>query len=129
MIKKNPKTVHVQICTKISWGKTKKQPKYQQVYLAKKQQILGVQSCLTFCRVAHQTPLSMGSPGNSIGVGCHFLHQGIFLTQGSNPCLCVSTLAGGFLTSGPPGKPFFVHKFFFIEIEKYIFFSKICNYQ
>ena len=38
LIKK--KTVHVQICTKILWGKTKKQPKYQQVYLAKKQQIL-----------------------------------------------------------------------------------------
>ena len=27
------------------------------------------------------------SPGNNTGVGCHFLLQGIFLTQGSNPCL------------------------------------------
>ena len=26
-------------------------------------------------------------PGKSIGVGCHFLLQGIFLTQGSNPDL------------------------------------------
>ena len=26
-------------------------------------------------------------PGKNAGVGCHFLHQGIFLTQGSNPCL------------------------------------------
>ena len=26
-------------------------------------------------------------PGNSTGVGCHFLLQGIFLTQGSNPGL------------------------------------------
>ena len=25
------------------------------------------------------------SPGNVTGVGCHFLLQGIFLTQGSNP--------------------------------------------
>ena len=27
------------------------------------------------------------SPGKNIGVGCHFLLQGIFPTQGSNPCL------------------------------------------
>ena len=26
-------------------------------------------------------------PGKSTGVGCYFLLQGIFLTQGSNPCL------------------------------------------
>ena len=26
-------------------------------------------------------------PGKNIGVGCHFLLQGIFVTQGSNPCL------------------------------------------
>ena len=27
------------------------------------------------------------SPGKNTGVGCHFLLQGIFSTQGSNPCL------------------------------------------
>ena len=27
------------------------------------------------------------SPGENIGMGCHFLLQGIFLTQGSNSCL------------------------------------------
>ena len=27
------------------------------------------------------------SPGKNTGVGCHSLLQGIFLTQGSNPCL------------------------------------------
>ena len=34
------------------------------------------------------------SPGKDTGVGCHFLLQGIFLTQGSNPCLphCRQTL-------------------------------------
>ena len=26
-------------------------------------------------------------PGENTGVGCHFLLQGIFLTQGSNLCL------------------------------------------
>ena len=34
------------------------------------------------------------------GVGCHFLLQGFFLTQGSNPCLLASfALAGIFLTT------------------------------
>ena len=37
--------------------------------------------------VAHQVPLSMGPPGKNIGVGCHFLLQGIIPTQGSNSCL------------------------------------------
>ena len=27
------------------------------------------------------------SPGKNTGIGCHFLLQGIFLTQGSDPCL------------------------------------------
>jgi len=35
------------------------------------------------------------SPGKSIGVGCHSLLQGIFLTQGLNPGL---SLAGRFFT-------------------------------
>ena len=34
--------------------------------------------------IAPQAPLSMGSPGKNTGVGCHFLLQGIFPTQGSN---------------------------------------------
>ena len=34
-------------------------------------------------------------PGKSTGVGCHFLLQGIFLTQGTNPGL---PIAGGFFT-------------------------------
>ena len=41
-------------------------------------------------------------PGKSTGVSCHFLLQGIFLTQGLNPGLlhCRQTLP-----SEPPGKP------------------------
>ena len=41
-------------------------------------------------------------PGKNTGVGCHFLLQGIFPTQGSNPGLphCSQTL----LPSEPPGK-------------------------
>ena len=37
--------------------------------------------------VACQAPLSMGFPGQEHWSGCHFLLQGTFPTQGSNPCL------------------------------------------
>ena len=44
--------------------------------------------------VAHQAPLSMGFSRQDTGVGCHFLLQEIFPTQGSNPGLphCRQTL-------------------------------------
>ena len=35
--------------------------------------------------VAHQAPLCMECSRKDTGMGCHFLLQGIFLTQGSNP--------------------------------------------
>ena len=41
-----------------------------------------VQLCVTLWTAACQAP-----PSKNIGVGCHALLQGIFLTQGSNPCL------------------------------------------
>ena len=37
----------------------------------------------TACRA----PLSWDSPGKNTAVGCHFLLQGVFQTQESNPCL------------------------------------------
>ena len=43
-----------------------------------------VQLFVTPWTVACQAPLSMNSPGKDTGVGCHFLLQGIFLTQASN---------------------------------------------
>ena len=56
--------------------------------------ITGVLSCLSHAQlfattwtVAHQAPLSTGFPRQNTGMGCHFLFQGIFLTQGSNLCL------------------------------------------
>ena len=42
-------------------------------------------------------------PGKNTGVGCHFLLQGIFLTQGSNPHLL--HLLYWQVDSLPPGKP------------------------
>ena len=45
-------------------------------------------------------------PGKNTGVGCHFLLQRIFPTQGSNPCLLhLLALAGGFYTTEPPEDP------------------------
>ena len=41
-------------------------------------------------------------PGKNTGVGCHFLLQGIFPTQGSNPSLLHCS---EFFTTQPPGKP------------------------
>ena len=38
--------------------------------------------CAAPWTVACQVPLSMGFPGKNTGVGCHFLLQEIFLTQG-----------------------------------------------
>ena len=37
--------------------------------------------------VARQAPLPWNSPGKNTGLGCHFLLQEIFPTQGSNLCL------------------------------------------
>ena len=40
------------------------------------------------------------SPGKNTGVGCHALLQGIFLTQGLNPCLlCLLLLQVGSLVA------------------------------
>ena len=56
--------------------------------------------------VAYQTPLSVASPGKSTEVGCHSFLQGIFPTQGSNPCLlCLLHWQAGSLPLAPPGKP------------------------
>ena len=45
------------------------------------------------------------SPGRNTAVGCHFLLQGIFLTQGSNSCLlCLLHRQACSLSLVPPGK-------------------------
>ena len=54
------------------------------------QSVLVAQSFLTLCNpMDHMEPPARllcpwDSPGKNTGVGCHFLLQGIFLTQGSN---------------------------------------------
>ena len=47
----------------------------------------------------------MSNQSSNTGVGCHFLLQGIFLTQGSSPASVASpALAGGSLPLEPPEK-------------------------
>ena len=46
-----------------------------------------VQLSVTPWTAAHQALLSMSFPGKDTGVDCHFFLQGIFSTQGLNPCL------------------------------------------
>jgi len=48
----------------------------------------------------------MVSPGKNIGVGCHFLLQGIFPTQELNlSLLCLLHQEADSLLLAPPGKP------------------------
>ena len=48
---------------------------------------LPVQLFVTPWNAAHQAPLSMGFSRQEYWVGCHFLLQQVFLSQGSNWCL------------------------------------------
>ena len=66
--------------------------------------VLVAQLCLTLCNPMDCRLLCLGnSPGKNIGVGWHFLFQGIFLAQGSSPV--PPALAGRFYTIAPPRKP------------------------
>ena len=48
------------------------------------------------------------SPGKNTALDCHFLPQGIFLTQGSNLCLlCLLNWKVGSLPLAPTGKPMY----------------------
>ena len=49
--------------------------------------VLVIQSCPTLCDFMDCSLCPWNSPGKNTGVGCHFPLEGIFLTQGSNPCL------------------------------------------
>ena len=55
------------------------------------------------------------SPGKNTGAGCHFLLQGIFLIQASNPCLlCLLHLQAGSLPLCHLGSP--ISPFCIVEI-------------
>ena len=66
--------------------------------------------CLTLCDPMDCSPtgssIHRDSPGKDTGVGCHFLLQGTFLTQGSNPhLLCLLHWQADSLPLSHGGKP------------------------
>ena len=67
-------------------------------------------SCLTLLRPHRTWPARLlcpwDPPGKNTGEGCHFLLQGIFLSQGSNPgLLCLLLWQADSLPTYPPEKP------------------------
>ena len=66
------------------------------------------QQYLTLCNPMDCSPPGSSGhwnfPGKNIGMGCHFLLQGIFWTQGQS--LCLLHWQVGSFTAAPPGKPF-----------------------
>ena len=81
--------------------------------------VLGHSSGVQLC-----DPMDYSPPGSCVhgilqartntGVGCHFLLQGMLLTQGSNPCLlCLLHWQEGSLPLEPPGKPMLSDKTIF----------------
>ena len=90
-------------------------------------------ACSQYCFFTKSRPLfcdlyPWDFPGKNTGVGCHFLLQGIFLTQRSK---LSHALAGEFLTTKPPGKLkydlYLPTKLFFLrplssQIYSYIYF-------
>ena len=66
-----------------------------------------VQQFATLWTVARLALLPWESPGKNTGVGCRALLQGIFLTQGLNPCILrLLHWKVGSLPLVPPGKPY-----------------------
>ena len=58
------------------------------------------QSCPAICNLMARLLCPCNFPTRNTGMGCHFLHQGIFPIQGSNSCPGSSVLAGGVFTTG-----------------------------
>ena len=70
-----------------------------------------LQSCPTLYNPMDSRPPGSSvhgdSPGKNTGVDCHALFQGVFLTQGWNPCLlCLLYLQADSLQLAPPGNPY-----------------------
>ena len=64
--------------------------------------VKSLQFCPALCDSMDCSPTLLypwGSPGKNPGGGCHFLLQGIFPTQGSNPRFMSPALASRFITT------------------------------
>ena len=79
--------------------------------------------------VTRQVPLFMGFSRQEYGVGCHFLLQGIFLTQGSNPSLlCLLHRRQILYLLSPWGSPLLLfmvtfHEVLHVSDMKFVYFS------
>ena len=72
-----------------SFHGAKLSPLFSQQIIIRGLVVVDTKPCLTLCDPVDCSPPGSsvhGNPGKNTGVGCYFL-QGIFLTQGSNPCL------------------------------------------
>ena len=86
----------------------------RRVCLHPAREVVCVCVCVCVCSVVSDSlglyglqPPPGNSPGNNTGVGCHFLLQGIFPAQGSNPgrLQLLHWQTDGFFTPVPSGKP------------------------
>ena len=80
------------VCSKQTWGSISVSPgKKSRSISAFSVHVKALQSCLTLCSPMDSSPSGSSVPGilqaRITGVGCHFLLQGIFPTQGLNPGL------------------------------------------
>ena len=102
-------------------GKTSDHPHLWEVLSGACVHAKSLQSCPTLCNTLDRSPPGSSCPwdssGKNTGVGCCALLQGIFPTQGSNPCLlCVLPLAVRFFTSSATwetlirGEPHLFHR-------------------
>ena len=64
---------------------------------------------VTLWTVVHRLLCPWDSPVKNTGVGCHFLLQGIILTQGSNPGLKFPALAGVFFITSATWEALIMH--------------------
>ena len=89
--------------------------------------VQSLQSCPTLC-----DPMDYRPPGSFVhGIirneywrGCHFLLQGVFPTQGLNPCpLCLLHWQAGSLTTVPPGEPTVGQN----HLTQGLFYNKVLN--
>ena len=85
---------------------------------------------LQLCGLQPSKVLSPGNfPGNHTGTGCHFLLEGIFLTQQSNPCFLFPAVASRLFTTAPPGKS--LQKYYLIKnipVQKSVKAKHYCQY-
>ena len=95
---------------KISWWQQSRIDKFSKwrrlMYLLKIQELPHkwevtsvISDSLWLCGFSARLLCLWGFPGKDTGGSCHFLLQGIFLTQGSNPRLMSSALGDGFFTT------------------------------